>query len=59
MTKTLIKKQMLEVFSWLYQNKKTGKNRDKKGIIIYKKGNLIKYISFFISFICILYYNFG
>ena len=35
MTKTLIKKQMLEVFSWLYQNKKTGKNRDKKGIIIY------------------------
>ena len=26
MTKTLIKKQMLEVFSWLYQNKKTGKH---------------------------------
>lgn len=35
MTKTLIKKQMLEVFAWLYQDKKTGKNRDKKGIVVY------------------------
>lgn len=31
MTKTLIKKQMLEVFSWLYQNKKTGRTVTKKG----------------------------
>lgn len=35
MTKTLIKKQMLEVFAWLYQDKKTGKNRDKKGLAVY------------------------
>lgn len=35
MTKILIKKQMLEVFAWLYQDKKTGKNRDKKGLAVY------------------------
>ena len=35
MTKTLIKKQLMEVFAWLYQDRKTGKNRDKKGIVIY------------------------
>lgn len=35
MTKTLIKKQMLEVFAWLYQDKKTGRNRDKKGLAVY------------------------
>lgn len=35
MTKTLIKKQMLEVFSWIYQDRKTGKNRDKKGLAVY------------------------
>lgn len=35
MTKTLIKKQMLEVFAWIYQDRKTGKNRDKKGIAAY------------------------
>lgn len=33
MTKLLIKKQIMEVFSWLYRDRKTGKNRDKKGII--------------------------
>lgn len=35
MTKTLIKKQMLEVFAWIYQDRKTGKNRDKKGLAAY------------------------
>lgn len=35
MTKALFKKQMLEVFSWLYQDRKTAKLRTKKGIILY------------------------
>ncbi len=35
MTKALLKKQMLEVFSWLYQDKKSGKNRTGKGIAGY------------------------
>lgn len=30
---TLFKKQMMEVFSWVYQNKKSGKNRTVKGSI--------------------------
>ncbi|MDD6189589.1 MAG: hypothetical protein PUB32_08445 [Clostridiales bacterium] len=33
MTKALFKKQMMEAFSWLYRNRKTGKNRSKAGII--------------------------
>lgn len=33
MTRALFKKQMMEVFSWLYQNKKSGKNRSKAGIL--------------------------
>ena len=32
MTRALLRKQMMEVFSWLYQDKKTGKHRTKKGI---------------------------
>ncbi len=35
MTRALLKKQLLEVFSWLYSNKKTGKRRSRKGIIGY------------------------
>lgn len=35
MTKTLLKKQMMEVFSWIYQDKKNGKNRSKSGAILY------------------------
>ena len=35
MTKALFKKQMLEVFSWLFMDRKTGKNRNSKGIIAY------------------------
>lgn len=33
MTKTLLKKQMMEVFSWLFLNRKTGKRRTAKGIV--------------------------
>ena len=33
MTKALFRKQMMEVFSWLYKDKKSGKNRTKGGII--------------------------
>ena len=35
MTKALFKKQMMEVFSWIYQNKKTGKNRSVQGVVLY------------------------
>lgn len=35
MTKALLKKQMLEVFSWLYKGRKTGKRRSAKGIVGY------------------------
>lgn len=31
----LFKKQMMEVFSWVYQNKKSGKNRSAKGAVGY------------------------
>lgn len=33
MTKVLLKKQMMEVFSWIYRDKKTETNRSKNGII--------------------------
>lgn len=33
MTKALFRKQMMEVFSWLFQDKKSGKNRTKGGVI--------------------------
>ncbi|MGN0998423.1 MAG: hypothetical protein ACI4PO_02600 [Faecousia sp.] len=35
MTKVLLKKQIMESFSWLYQDKKTGKNRSKSGLVLY------------------------
>ena len=35
MTKALFKKQLMEVFSWLYKDRKTGKIRDVKGIAVY------------------------
>lgn len=35
MTKALLKKQMLEVFSWLYVNRKSGKRRQGSGLIGY------------------------
>lgn len=33
MTKALFRKQMMEVFSWVYQDRKSGKNRSKGGIV--------------------------
>ncbi len=35
MIRALFKKQMMEVFSWVYQNKKSGKNRSTKGAVGY------------------------
>ncbi|MBO5883369.1 MAG: hypothetical protein J6Q78_03060 [Clostridia bacterium] len=35
MTKALLKKQILEVFSWLYVNRKSGKRRQGSGLIGY------------------------
>lgn len=35
MTKALFKKQMMEVFSWLYKDRKTGKHRSVQGILMY------------------------
>lgn len=35
MIKAIFKKQMMEVFSWVFQNKKSGKNRSKSGVVIY------------------------
>ncbi len=44
MTKALFKKQMMEVFSWIYKDRKTGKNRSSKGIIGYAVFNLLIFI---------------
>lgn len=35
MTRALFKKQMMEVFSWLYKDRKTGKMRSARGIAVY------------------------
>lgn len=35
MTKALLKKQLMESFSWIYQDKKTGKKRSRTGLITY------------------------
>ena len=35
MTKVLFHKQMMEVFDWLYRNRKTGKNRSRAGTILF------------------------
>lgn len=35
MFKALLKKQMLEVFSWIYMDNKTGKSRTKKSAVIF------------------------
>ena len=35
MIKTLFKKQMMETFSWLYRNRKTGKNRTVGGAVAF------------------------
>lgn len=35
MTKALFKKQMMDVFSWVYRSRKSGKNRSGKGLVSY------------------------
>ena len=35
MTKALFKKQMMEIFSWLYKDRKSGKIRSAQGIAVY------------------------
>lgn len=35
MTKALFKKQMMEVFAWIYRDRKSGKNRTGRGIVLY------------------------
>ena len=52
MTKILIKKQLMEVFSWIYQDKKTGKNRDKKGLLLY-----VFFYVFLFGFLAVIFYN--
>ena len=44
MTKALLKKQLLEVFSWLYIDRKSGKNRSRNGIIGYAVLYLIVFV---------------
>lgn len=51
MTKTLFKKQMMEVFSWVYQNKKSGKKRSAKGIA----GYVLLYLLIF-GFLGVVFY---
>lgn len=45
MTKALFKKQMMEVFSWLYKDRKTGKHRSAQGIITYAVLYLVVFVS--------------
>lgn len=52
MTKALFKKQMMEVFSWIYQDKKTGKNRSKKSLISF----IVLYIALF-GFLAGVFFN--
>ena len=33
MTRALLRKQLMEVFSWLYRDKKSGKHRSVKGVV--------------------------
>lgn len=48
MTKALFQKQLLESFSWVFQDKKTGKNRTGSGLIAYIF--LYLFIFFFVGF---------
>ncbi len=49
MFKALLKMQMLEVFSWLFMDKKTGKNRAKKGVVTF--GIIYLFVFLFLSVI--------
>lgn len=52
MIKALIKKQMLEVFALVYKDNKTGKSRDKKGVITY----VLLYLAVF-CIVAFMFYN--
>lgn len=52
MTKTLLKKQMMEVFSWVFMNTKTGKRRTGKGLA----GFLALYLLLF-AFLGVMFYS--
>lgn len=52
MTKALFRKQMMEVFSWLYKDRKSGKLRSAKGILVY--GILYLFLFGFLGFV---FYN--
>lgn len=47
----LLRKQMMEVFSWLYQNRKTGKRRSKAGLV----GYALLYILLF-GYLAVMFY---
>lgn len=52
MIRALFKKQMMEVFSWIFQDKKSGKNRSVKGIVRY----VLLYLLIF-GFLGIVFYG--
>lgn len=52
MTLALIKKQLLEVFAWVYRNPKTGSRRSKRGIALY----CLLYLALF-GFLGVIFYE--
>ena len=54
MTKALLKKQISEVFSWVYFDRKNGKSRSKGGII----GFSALYL-FIFAFLGVFFYQIG
>lgn len=54
MTKALFKKQMMEVFSWIYKDRKSGKLRSAKGIA----GYVVMYLILF-GFLGVIFYMAG
>ena len=54
MTKALLKKQMREVFAWVYRNRKTGQNRSGKGLV----GYILLYLVLF-AYLGYLFYIMG
>ena len=52
MTKALFKKQMMEVFSWLYKDRKSGNLRSAKSIAVYLYfifSSLVFWVLFFMA----------
>lgn len=54
MIRALFKKQMMEVFSWIFYDRKAGKTRSKKGII----GYVILYLALF-AFLGVIFFTFA